>query len=160
MKTWFKRRFLEPLVALLKQGMTPEKLAWSIAWGCVAGVFPVIGSTTALCMVIGYAFRLNHVSLQLANYAVYPVQLALLIPLFSAGAWVFSATMPPWRASDIVALIRAGWFQAIALLWTTTWHAILVWVVIAPAAAFFLNRLFLRITQKLQRRHPAWMTGQ
>ncbi len=159
MKAWFNRRFLQPLEALLKQGSTPEKLAWSIAWGCAIGVFPVIGSTTALCLMIGIVFRLNPVALQLANYAVYPLQLVFLIPLFSAGAWVFNAPAPPWRASDVVALIRSGWFQAIALLWTATWHAILVWAVIAPMAVGVLYVVFVWIQRRLLRMHPARISG-
>jgi uncharacterized protein (DUF2062 family) len=59
----WRRRVLDPLVDLLAQGLTPERLALSLAVGLVLGLFPVVGLTTLLCLAAGFAFRLNHVAL-------------------------------------------------------------------------------------------------
>jgi hypothetical protein len=59
---FWRRRVLDALVGLLAQGLTPERLAVSL----VLGLFPVVGVTTLLCLAAGFAFRLNHVALQLA----------------------------------------------------------------------------------------------
>jgi hypothetical protein len=48
---FFHRRVVAPIVALLTQGITPEKIALSLAFGIVLGIFPVLGSTTVLCAV-------------------------------------------------------------------------------------------------------------
>lgn len=40
---WARRQIVTPVVALLRQGATPEKLALSLALGIALGVFPVLG---------------------------------------------------------------------------------------------------------------------
>lgn len=74
------RRLVQPVIALLSQGITPEKIALSLAIGIVLGVFPVLGSTTLLCAAAAMVFRLNLPAIQLVNYIVYPLQLALFVP--------------------------------------------------------------------------------
>ena len=46
---FFRRRVARPILELLRQGVTPEKMAMSLALGVALGVFPVLGTTTALC---------------------------------------------------------------------------------------------------------------
>src|SRR5580698_6163140 len=43
------RKLIQPFIDLLKQGVTPEKIALTVALGVSLGVTPVIGSTTMLC---------------------------------------------------------------------------------------------------------------
>ena len=43
------RKLVQPFIDLLKQGVTPEKIALTVALGITLGVTPVIGSTTMLC---------------------------------------------------------------------------------------------------------------
>jgi uncharacterized protein (DUF2062 family) len=53
---FFHRRIVAPILALLTQGITPEKIALSLALGIVLGVFPVLGSTTVLCAAAALLF--------------------------------------------------------------------------------------------------------
>jgi hypothetical protein len=43
-----KNRLIAPFIELLRQGMSPEKIALTIALGIMLGVTPVLGSTTLL----------------------------------------------------------------------------------------------------------------
>jgi hypothetical protein len=47
----FYRRVVDPILGLMTQGITPEKIALSLAFGIVLGVFPMLGSTTILFCV-------------------------------------------------------------------------------------------------------------
>lgn len=69
---WY-RRVLDPILALLRQGVTPEKIAISIVLGVILGVFPVLGATTLLCAGAAILFRLNLPAIQLVNYVMYPL---------------------------------------------------------------------------------------
>ncbi len=82
---WLRRRLLDPTAALLRQGLSPSGLAWSMAVGLALGIFPVLGTSTLLCAVAGYSFRLNQPALQLVNYLAYPLQMLLLIPFIRVG---------------------------------------------------------------------------
>jgi uncharacterized protein (DUF2062 family) len=129
------RRLVRPVLDLLRQGVTPEKIALSLTLGVALGVFPVLGSTTALCALAALVLRLNLPAIQIVNYFVYPLQIALLIPFFRLGERLFRAPHLPLSVSQIYAMIHANMWSAIRSLWTTTWHAIIVWCVAAPVFA-------------------------
>jgi uncharacterized protein (DUF2062 family) len=129
---FFYRRMARPILDLLRQGITPEKIALSVALGAALGVFPAIGLSTTLCAIAALALRLNLPAIQIANYFVYPAQIALLLPFFRLGEKLFRAPHLPVSVEKIHTMIRADVWAAIVLLWTTTWHAIAVWCLIAP----------------------------
>ena len=58
-ESFWKRRVVTPLIAQLKQGVTPEKLALTVALGLVLGIFPILGATTLLCGAAAIALRLK-----------------------------------------------------------------------------------------------------
>ncbi|HEX4546140.1 MAG TPA: DUF2062 domain-containing protein, partial [Candidatus Acidoferrum sp.] len=128
---FFKRKLVRPILELLRQGVTPEKMALSIALGATLGVFPAIGLTTALCAIAALVFRLNFPAIQLVNYFMYPAQIALLVPFFRLGEKLFRAPHLPVSVRQMHGLIHASLWNAIKLLWTTTWHAIVAWGLIA-----------------------------
>jgi len=134
MKQFLQRRLISPLIALLKQGLTPEKLALSVALGVVLGVFPVLGSTTILCVVIGAILRLNQPAIQTVNYFTYPLQLAFLVPLMRIGDWIFRATPVPFSVTQIIEMLHADMWGTIQRFWSTTLHAITAWGIAAPIA--------------------------
>ena len=53
------RKILDPLLALLKQGMSPNRLALCVALGIVIGNIPILGVSTLICAAIALVFRLN-----------------------------------------------------------------------------------------------------
>ncbi len=142
------RKLVKPLLDLLKQGVTPEKLALSIALGAVFGIFPALGWTTALCAIIAFVWRLNLPAIQIVNYFMYPVQIALLLPFFRLGEKLFGAPHLPISVPQIYAMIRANLWGAIKFLWSTTWHAIVVWALVAP---FFVALLFAVLAPTFRR---------
>ncbi len=73
---FFYRRLLRPILDLLRQGVTPEKMALSLALGGALGVFPALGCTTLLCLIAAIVLRLNLPAIQIVNYFVYPIQIA------------------------------------------------------------------------------------
>ncbi len=117
---------------LLKQGVTPEKMALSLALGATLGIFPVLGSTTALCAIAALALGLNLPAIQIVNYFVYPAQIALLIPFFRLGERLFRAPHLAISVPQIYAMLHANVWSVMRSLGTTTWHAIVVWGLAAP----------------------------
>lgn len=106
-ESWWRRHLLAPLVAQLRQGTTPRKLALTLAAGAVLGLFPVLGSTTLLCALAAARFRLNQPLIQTVNYLLYPAQLALLLPLLRAGEWLFR--QPPVPLLSLTQLSARFW---------------------------------------------------
>ncbi len=145
---FFYRRLVRPLLDLLRQGVTPEKIALSVALGAAVGVFPALGWTTVLCAIAALVLRLNLPAIQIVNYVMYPVQLALLLPFFRFGEKLFGAKHMPLSVSQISQLIHNGVWNAIRFLWTTTWHAIVVWAILALV---FVAIIYASLTPLLRR---------
>jgi uncharacterized protein (DUF2062 family) len=145
------RHLVAPALELLRQGTSPEKLALSLALGFVLGVFPAIGWSTTLCALIAFLWKLNLPAIQLANYFIYPAQIALLLPLFRLGEKLFHAPHLPLSVTQIFQLAHTNLWDAIELLWSTTWHAILVWALLAPFCVTVLYGVLLPIFRRIVR---------
>ncbi|GAC1619674.1 MAG: DUF2062 domain-containing protein [Candidatus Acidiferrum sp.] len=154
-KGFLYRRLVRPLLDLLKQGVTPEKIALSIALGATLGVFPALGWTTALCAILAVMLRLNLPAIQIVNYFMYPAQIALLLPFFRLGEKLFRAPHLPISVPQLYAMIHADIWGAIRLLWTTTWHAIVVWCLFAPVICALLYIILTPVLRKALKRHVA-----
>ncbi|MGD0891583.1 MAG: DUF2062 domain-containing protein [Terracidiphilus sp.] len=152
---FLKRKFLIPILDLLRQGITPEKIALSIALGITLGVTPVLGSTSILCFLAAIAFRLNVPAIQLVNYAVYPLQFALLIPFIRLGTWMFGASPMDLTLQQIVSLVSTHPWTALQTLWLATLHALAAWLVIGFLASTIIYLLLTPILKKLSRTIPA-----
>src|SRR5260370_6719250 len=129
---YFKRRLVRPILNLLRQGITPEKIALSVALGAALGVFPALGWSTALSAIAAIVLRLNLPAIQLVNYFVYPAQIVLLVPFFRCGEKLFRVPHFPISAPQIYGLFHAGAWIAIWFFLTTLLHSIVVWTVVSP----------------------------
>ena len=159
MKALFQRRIIAPLSALLRQGITPRKIALSLACGVVVGVFPVMGSTTLLCAAAALLFRLNLPAVQIVNYFIYPLQLALILPFIRLGETLLRVDRTGLSLSQMVAIFRLDHHAGIHILWRLALHGIFAWTLVAPFFFLGVYRIFLpmttRMAQTLARRREA-----
>jgi uncharacterized protein (DUF2062 family) len=152
LRSFWERKIVRPIINLLKQGMTPEKIALGLALGIVLGIFPVIGMTTLLCTVAAFLFRVNLPAIQVANYLAAPLQVAFLLPFYRAGEWLFHAPPLPLSVKEIAALVEKDMIGAMTFLWDTTLHAVVAWTLVAPVLVFLLYHLFKPALHKLALR--------
>ena len=145
-------RWLRPFIQLLRQGVSPEKIALTIALGIILGVTPVLGSTTLLCTFAAILFRLNLPAIQLVNGVVYPLQFILLIPFYRLGAWMFRADASTMSLNGVKALIREGVGQAVRTLWVVTMHALFAWLALGLVALAILYAVLVPLVRQLLRR--------
>lgn len=144
-RAWIQRQLVTPILQLLRQGITPEKIALSIAFGAVLGCMPFLGVTTTLCFLVAFLLRLNPVAIQLINYLMYPIQLALFIPFIRAGEKLFHTHPLAITLSQLEHLVKTNMVQAVKILWTTLWHAVTVWAALAPLGVLVLYLALLPI---------------
>lgn len=131
-------RVKEKIVIFLRQGMTPRDLALALALGVALGTFPVIGSTTLLCVIAGMALRLNLPAIQTVNWAMSPVQLVLLVPFFKLGSSLFGGGNITVSLGNLLAMMKMDLLTTIRELLFVTLQAICAWGLVAPIAATFV----------------------
>jgi Uncharacterized protein conserved in bacteria (DUF2062) len=154
-ENFLQSRVIKPLVKLLVQGVTPEKLALSLALSAALGVIPAFGWSVWLCGLAGLALGLNLPAMQAVNYFLYPAQVALLLPFFRLGERLFRAPHLPLSISQIISMAHTNFWGAIKLLWNTTWHAVVVWALLAPFAVGLIYVVLLPIFRRVVKRQPA-----
>lgn len=151
MKGFFRKRVVDPLIALLKQGLSPEKLALSVGFGIMIGVFPMLGSTTFLCLLIGFLLRLNQPSLQIVNHCMYPLQILLLLPFLQLGNRLFQVPPIPLSLSQITVMLQADVWGTIRAFWSTTLRGIVIWFLAAPIVISAIYFALTPVFRKLAR---------
>lgn len=142
------------LMTLLSSGLTPHKLALTVALGVSLGILPLLWGTTLLCAGVAFLFGLNQGGIQIVNYLAYPLQLALLVPFYRLGARLFPAATV---AGD------GGTVHSLAQLGGATIRAVAAWLVVAPEFALLLYvallPLFKRREQRSGRAEPKTPCG-
>jgi len=140
-KNWLNRRIAQPLVSLLRQGISPDRLALCVAIGVVVGNIPILGISTILCTAIALAFRLNLPAIQIVQAAMAPTQLLLIIPFVRLGEWILRVPPEPVSLKQGMALLAQSAGHAIAVLWNAILHAGLAWLLVAPLGVYSIYKL-------------------
>lgn len=120
------------IVGQLTQGVTPQKIALSIALGFSLGVIPILGMTTLFCTIAGVRLKLNQPVIQLVNWLVYPLQLALLLVFVRIGEWITHAPPVSFSIPELIQTLHQSpvkFFQEFGMI---ALHGSVAWLFIAP----------------------------
>ncbi|HUH64760.1 MAG TPA: DUF2062 domain-containing protein [Terracidiphilus sp.] len=135
------------LAGWLRQGVSPRRLALTLALGFAVGCLPVVGLPTALCVVLALVLRLNLPAIQAANYAVMPLQLVLIAPFVRLGGWLVSLT--PKHVLGARALLHLFPVHVLWHLVSLAGQALLAWLVIAVPAVALLTIILTVLLRKV-----------
>lgn len=146
-RTFFERRIFDPIVAQLTQGLTPEKIALTIAVGSSIAMFPLLGTTTLICLIVGMFMKLNQPIMQAVNYACTPIHLPFIYYSFRWGEWLFHREHSRLEMRVMRHLLTENPLQFVRDYSSTALHAVFVWAMIIPfwgVGIFYLVRPILR----------------
>ena len=155
----FRCRVLRPLLRLLRKGVSPKRLAWSLAVALVMGVNPFLGMTTVFMLLVAWAFGLNHVATQIGIHLMAPLQWLLFLPFIHAGIVIFRTHRLPMSKAEIMHLSHRHPLQLIHLLWQWEWHALVIWGVFAAVVTPLLAAQIRRMLIGAMRRHRDLLVG-
>ena len=128
----------------LRQGISPRRLALTLALGFAIGCIPVVGVPTLVCAAVALSMRLNVPAIQAANYAAMPLQLALIVPFVRLGGRLIAAAPRP----DAAALLRLSPMHMAAQMGSLAGQALLAWLLVAVPAVLLIT---LALTPMLRR---------
>jgi len=153
LKRFWQERVVALVVAQFTQGFTPQKIALTITLGAILGIFPILGATTALCAIAGLWFKLNQPVIQLVNYLLSPVQLALILVFVRIGEWMTRAQPVSFSIPELFQKFHESPVKFMHEFGMTGVHAILAWLVIAPFLTALIYFLLLPSLKKLAQRN-------
>ncbi|HXS11361.1 MAG TPA: DUF2062 domain-containing protein [Acidobacteriaceae bacterium] len=145
-------KILRPLLRQLRGGVTPRRMAWSLALGMVIGINPSVGLTTLLLVMLAWVLGLNQAASQIGSHVVAPLHLLLFIPFIDLGVHLFHTRRLPLSRRQIEHLSHHP-LRLIHEIWQWEWHALIVWGVVAAVAMPLLALYLRRALVLLMRRH-------
>jgi uncharacterized protein (DUF2062 family) len=150
--SFFRKRLIQPLLAFLKQGITPASLALAVTLGSIIATFPVFGAHSLLCLLVIFLFRLNAAAVFLVNNFAYPLIFITYLPLIRMGEWLFNAPPLAFSLAQIFSLFEEDVLHAVSVLWDATMYAIVAWIIVAVPSGVTLYYVLLAVFRKLIRK--------
>lgn len=150
---------LRPLLRVLRGGVTPRRLAWSLALGMVIGINPTVGLTTFIVILLAWVLGLNQVASQIGTHIVAPLHILFFIPFIEAGVHLFHTGRLPMTRRQIEHLSHHP-IRLVREIWQWEWHALLVWAGIAAVLTPLLVIYLRRGLVVLMRRHRTLLQSQ
>lgn len=149
-KNLFSERYLKPVKAFLSQGLSPLIMARTIAAGCCIGIIPVPGTSTLLCTAVAILFKMNLALIQVINYAVFPLQIILAIPIYKAAAWMINSEMLQDFPETLIAAFNDDWWGAINNSFKVIFTAFLIWLLLSAPLFWLVNKMASAMLLKLK----------
>lgn len=154
------QRLLQPLRAQLTQGVSVDQLSWTLAVGTGCSMFPLLGTTSLLNLVVGAAMRMNQPVLQTLNQVLAPVHLAMILVYVRLGETLLGAHGEArFAVFEMIQAFRDLPFgEFLARFGRAGLHAILGWAVTLPVLVLVvravLRPMLTRLATRLPRRGP------
>ena len=148
-KSRFNRWVIQPIVKQLKQGTSPERLSWSVSLGITLGIFPIMGSTSIMCFIFGWLFKLNQPVLHLFKTLTYPIHLPLILIFIRLGQKMHGVPLLSLSIPELLGQFKdsplqfAKDFGIAALLGIEAWA--ICSLIIIPAAYFIALPLLRKL---------------
>lgn len=138
-----------------KAGLTPEKLAFSVTIGIIAGVFPVLGATTLVSFLLTLLFRQNIAIVQSVQWLFALLQIILIIPFMQFGALLLNQQAIHISMHEINVAFQPGFFSGIKAIGIFQLYAVLSWTILAiPASAISYFTLRAVFNMKKSENNP------
>lgn len=147
----WQRRVADPIVAQLTQGLTPHKIALTVAIGSAIAMFPILGTTTILCLLVGIVMKLNQPIIQAVNYACTPLHLTFIFYAFRWGDRIFGTAHNRLEFRAMMRLVHEHPIDFLSRYSMTAVHAVVVWVVLVPFWATAVYYVILPIMRGIDK---------
>ncbi|MGJ8643510.1 MAG: DUF2062 domain-containing protein [Luteolibacter sp.] len=143
------RWIIQPIHKQLKQGTSPERLAWSISLGITLGIFPIMGSTSLMCFLFGWLLKLNQPVLHLFKTLTYPLHLPLILVFIRLGQKMNGVPLLSLSIPEMLGQFREDPYQFARDFGVAALHGIEAWaicsIVLVPAAYFITLPLLKKL---------------
>ena len=156
---FWHRWLIDPIRQQLTQGVSPEKIALTLALGSALALFPILGTTTLLCLGAGIVLSLNQPILQAINALCGFIWIPLLVAFVRLGDALTRASSASIDVTRMFSLFRHHPGEFFRQFGVTALHGILGWSAAALLwipLVYFGTRIPLRAAAlRLKHRHQA-----
>jgi uncharacterized protein (DUF2062 family) len=119
--------------------------------GLIFGLFPIFGTTSALCVLAALWLKLNQPIIQLVNWLVAPLQLPGIYLFVRIGERLTRSPPVQFSIDGLVRQFRASPLQFMRMFGMTGLRGVLAWLLIAPVIAAVVYVALLPPLRRLGR---------
>lgn len=131
-RTPWQRWVADPIARQLTQGVSPQKVALTLAVGSALALFPILGTTTGLCLLAGIVLGLNQPIIQAVNLICTVAYLPLVVAFVRFGDTLSGSPSSSINIPVMMALFAHRPAEFFRQFGVTALHAVLGWGVVAP----------------------------
>ncbi len=99
---FWHRRLVAPILRQLTQGVAPQQISFTLAVGGVCSLFPFLGFTWLLNLIVGLVLKLNQPILQTLNQLMTPIHIPMVFVYVRVGEWIWGADESLFSVTDLV----------------------------------------------------------
>ena len=137
----------DKLKAILATGVTPEKLALTVAFGVTCGVFPIPGVTTVPVVIAIWLFALNPAGAYAVNIACTPLNIATVVPFIRAGEYMLQ--QEPVEVGSLLDDFKADFRGAFGKFGWSVAYGCAAWAAFLPFGTALLYVILLPVLRKV-----------
>ena len=142
----------ERFTRLLRQGTSPQQLAWSLTLGLVIGVFPVIATCNLIITFIALRHKLNLALMIAISYLVYPIQIAVFVPFVRLGEVLLGVAHSGLTWEVVKASFQQNIWETLLGFSGTLLYASLGWLVVSLPLGAIFYRISLSLLKARQQK--------
>ncbi len=143
------KKFKDFALDLLKQGTSAKELSKAISIGSLLGIFPILGVTTTMSIIIGKVSKLNIPTILAANYAVFPVQIVMIYVLIVAGETLFGLENKT-NYEFFKSIMGEDLSFIFKTIGTSLGTAVVSWIILCALIYYPIYRLVLLFVEKIK----------
>ena len=149
---WWHRWFVHPIRNQLTQGMSIERVSWTVALGIVLGVFPIMGTTTLICVLAAWLLKLNQTLLHVFKSLMYPLHFALILVFIGAGNRLFGEPEIQFSVTEMVLQFKDDPKRFALDFGWAAFRGVIAWGIFAPPAIILLKIATKPVIRKISDR--------
>lgn len=160
---FWQRRVKDPILAQLTQGVTPDQISLTLAVGSALALFPILGTTSLLCLIAGIVLRLNQPIIQAVNWLCTPIHIPFIFFSVHMGERLFGSPHTKFRLHELARLLWEDPLLFAQKFGLTGLHACFIWAMAAPfwiALVYFVSRPLVRKAAEVRALAAAKLAAQ
>ena len=150
----FRNKVLIPLKVIPREGLSNEKIAFSLTIGIISGFFPVIGLTTSIGLALLLVLRQNFAIGQSVNWLLAPLHLLMIIPFMRLGSIITGHNAVTITLKQIIRAFEPGIWSGLKTVGIMHLYGIIAWSIIAIPAGLIVYFLSMGLLRFMQKRKP------
>lgn len=148
-RVYLHNNIFKPIKGYLKQGFTPEKMAFTLAVSLVVGTVPIWGVVTILCFLSASVFKLNLPVMIAITTAITPLQIFGYVPFIELGVGIFGREAVNFSFSEMAYMMQTDFMEALKQMGYANLMGVVAWLVIAIPGGWLVYHASIPLFKKL-----------